>query len=234
MSTILRSVGRNGANLRSDVETVQTLLKAKGYDAGIVDGRCGNGTIGAITNFQRTFMPRPDGLIDPNGGSWRRLSGTGAVSQTTNAPVVTSWGGDSSQWSHEKKMASMFPAMRPKVEAALQGLRDRGFQPRIVFAWRSVAVQLELYRKGNTTVRFSFHNAQKRDGTPNAYAIDVIDSRYAWNPTAESSGYWRALGEEGRKQGLYWGGDWKTFKDWAHLQYFPNSHLRVVKAESGL
>src|SRR5690242_2555658 len=107
MSTILRSVGKSGRNLRSDVETVQTLLKAKGYDPGIVDGSCGNGTIGAIKNFQGTFMAQPDGLIDPDGGSWRRLSGTGAASQTSNAPVLTSWGGDSSQWSHEKKMASL-------------------------------------------------------------------------------------------------------------------------------
>jgi len=234
MSTILRSVGKNGANLRSDVETVQTLLKAKGYDAGIVDGRCGNGTIGAIVKFQGTFMAKPDGLIEPNGGSWRRLSGTGAASQTSNAPALTNWSGDSSQWSHEKKMASMFPDMRPKVEAVLDALRKRGYQPKIVFAWRSVAVQMELYRKGNTTVKFSFHTAQKKDGTPNAYAVDVIDTRYAWGPGAESSGFWRALGEEGRKQGLYWGGDWKSFKDWAHLQYYPNSHLKVVKAESGL
>ncbi|HRI71830.1 MAG TPA: M15 family metallopeptidase, partial [Polyangium sp.] len=186
MSTILRSVGRNGANLRSDVETVQTLLKAKGYDAGIVDGRCGNGTIGAIVKFQATFMAKPDGLVEPNGGSWRRLSGTGATSQTSDAPVLTNWSGDSSQWSHEKKIASMFPDMRPKVEAVLAALRQRTYQPRVHFAWRSVAVQLQLYRQGNTTVKFSFHNAQKRDGTPNAYAVDVIDSRYAWGPGAES------------------------------------------------
>ena len=58
---------------------MQTLLKAKGYDAGIVDGRCGNGTIGAITKFQGTFMAKPDGVIDPGGGSWKRLSGTGGA-----------------------------------------------------------------------------------------------------------------------------------------------------------
>jgi peptidoglycan L-alanyl-D-glutamate endopeptidase CwlK len=234
MSTILRSVGKNGGNLRTDVETVQTLLKAKGYDPGIVDGACGNGTIGAIKKFQGTFMSQPDGLIEPGGGSWRRLSGSGAVSQTTNSPTLTEWGGDSSKWSHEKKIASMFPDMRPKVEAVLAGLRERGFQPKIVFAWRSVAVQLELYRKGNTTVKFSFHTAQKKDGTPNAYAVDIIDVRYAWNPSAETAGFWKALGDEGKKQGLYWGGDWKSFKDVAHLQYYDNSKLKVVKAESGL
>jgi peptidoglycan L-alanyl-D-glutamate endopeptidase CwlK len=234
MSELLQSVGQGGRNLRSDVETVQTLLKAKGYDPGIVDGSCSQGTIGAIRAFQATFMTRPDGLIDPGGGSWRRLSGTGAASQATSAPTLTEWSGDSSQWPHEKKMRSMFPEMRPKVEAVLAGLRQRGFQPRVHFAWRSVAVQLQLFRQGNTTVRFSFHNAQKRDGTPNAYAADIIDSRYAWTAAAESSGFWAALGEEAKAQSLYWGGDWTSFKDWAHVQYFPNSSLRDVKAESGL
>jgi hypothetical protein len=221
MGEILQSVGRGGRNLRSDVSLVQTLLKAKGYDPGVVDGICGQGTIGAIVRFQATFMPSPDGLIEPGYGTWRRLSSSGGASQTSQAP-------------HEKKVRSMFPAMRPKVEAVLEALRRRDFQPKIFFAWRSVAVQLELLRQGNTTVSFSFHNAQLRNGTPNAYAADIIDQRYAWGPGAETSGFWRALGEEGKRQGLYWGGDWVSFRDWAHVQWYPNSKLRDVRAESGL
>ena len=82
MSEILQSVGQGGRNLRADVMTVQTLLKAKGYDPGPVDGICGQGSIGAIRTFQTTFMARPDGLIDVGGGTWRRLSGSGGASPT--------------------------------------------------------------------------------------------------------------------------------------------------------
>ncbi|UQA58624.1 peptidoglycan-binding protein [Polyangium aurulentum] len=234
MGEILQSVGQGGRNLRSDVTLVQTLLKAKGYDPGPVDGICGRGTIGAIRAFQATFMPRPDGLIEPGLGTWRRLSGPGGAAQTSTSPVLTDWSGDSSKWPHEKKVLSLYPDMRPKVEAVLEALKRRDFQPKIFFAWRSVAVQLELFRQGNTKVKFSFHNAQKRNGTPNAYAADIIDARYAWGSGAETSGFWKALGEEGKKQGLYWGGDWVDFRDWAHVQWYPNSKLRDVKAESGL
>jgi len=234
MSDLLQSVGQGGRNLRADVETVQTLLKAKGYDPGIVDGRCGQGTIGAIRRFQATFMSNPDGRIDPGGGSWRRLSGSGGASQTTNSSTLTEWSGDSSKWSQEKKLLSLYPPMRPKIEAVLQGMRDRGFQPKIFFAWRSVAVQLEIYRAGNTKVKFSFHNAQKPDGTPNAYAVDIVDQRWAWGDAAEANGFWKALGAEGKQQGLYWGGDWRSFKDVAHLQWFDNDKLAQVKRESGL
>ena len=55
-----------------------------------------------------------------------------------------------------------------------------------------------------------------------------------WNDEAEENGFWRALGKAGKAEGLYWGGDWRSFKDWAHLQFFPNNKLSGVKKESGL
>jgi peptidoglycan L-alanyl-D-glutamate endopeptidase CwlK len=122
----------------------------------------------------------------------------------------------------------------PKVVAVLEALNRRGFQPKVFFAWRSVAVQLEIFKKGNTKVKFSFHNAQKRDGTPNAYAADIVDSRWGWGAKAATEGFWTALGEEAKVQGLNWGGDWKTFRDWAHVQLTENSKLKQVKKESGL
>ena len=128
----------------------------------------------------------------------------------------------------------MNPLLRPKVQAVITALAARRFQPRIFYGWRSVAVQLELYKKGNSKVKFSFHNAQKPDGTPNSYAADIIDSRYGWSAQAETSGFWKALGEEAKKQKLYWGGDWSDFRDWAHVQLVNNAQLAAVKRESGL
>jgi len=95
-------------------------------------------------------------------------------------------------------------------------------------------VQADLVARGHSKVRFSFHNAQKKNGTPNAYAVDIIDSRWAWSDAAEANGFWQALGKAGKAEGLYWGGDWRSFKDWAHLQFFPNTKLSEVRKESGL
>ena len=153
-------------------------------------------------------------------------------SNATAQPVR--FDGDSSRWSLDEKLRSMHRGLRPKVTAVLQGLSRRGFQPKIHFAWRSVAVQLELFRMGSTKVKFSFHNAQFPDGTPNAHAADVVDARYGWSNQAKISGFWLALGEEAHAQNLYWGGDWKTFRDWAHIQLVPNSMLAGVRKESGL
>ena len=210
---------------------VQTLLKSKGYDPGPIDGICGRNTVKAIRAFQSTFLKNPDGVVEPNRKTWLKLSSTNSIS---TKPNLIRWDGDSTQWSQDKKLQSMTPNLRPKVEAVLEALKQRAFNPTIFYGWRSVAVQLQLYNKGNSKVKFSFHNAQKPDGTPNSYAADIIDSRYGWSTQADTSGFWKALGEEAKKQSLHWGGDWASFRDWAHVQLVPNSQLSEIKKESGL
>jgi peptidoglycan L-alanyl-D-glutamate endopeptidase CwlK len=231
MSTLLASVGERGKNLPEDVLTTQRLLKTKGYDPGPVDGICGSRTIAAIRKFQLTFLAHADGLIEPGRITWMKLSSAGVTPASAD---LGQWTGDSARWPETKKLQSMHPNLSPKVQAVLAALKQRGFQPKVFYGWRSVAVQLELYKQGNSKVKFSFHNAQKPDGTPNAYAADIVDSRYGWSKQAETSGFWKALGEEAKKQGLHWGGDWSSFRDWAHVQLVPNSQLAQIKHESGL
>ena len=52
----------------------------------------------------------------------------------------------------------------------------------------------------------AFVQAQKPDGTPNAYAVDIIDRRWAWGQEAETNGFWDALGSLAKAEGLFWGG----------------------------
>ncbi len=227
MANLTASVGQGGKNLPADVQTVQELLRGNGFDPGS-GGVCDAKTIAEIRAFQARFMANPDGLIEPGHRTWQQLIG-----QASGAPPAQ-WQGDSAQWPQDKKLQSMKPEMAAKVRALLDRLAQRGFQPRIVYGWRSVTVQAQLVAEGKSKVRFSFHNAQLPDGTPNSYAADIIDSRFAWSDQAQSSGFWKALGEEARARGLVWGGDWKSFPDWAHVQLVANSELPRVMAESGL
>lgn len=105
MATISKPVGRilNGAgagNRSEDVRTVQSLLN--GHISSLtpltrltVDGVVGPNTIRAIEEFQRRVvkMLQTDGRVDPNGGTWRALSGTNgqyptAPSSTNSTSVV--------------------------------------------------------------------------------------------------------------------------------------------------
>ena len=248
MISIDGSVGEGGVNADADVRLIQQLLIDAGQDPKGVDGTYGKNTKSAILAFQAGFLSKPDGLISPGGPTFRRLlqtakpatlggSGTAPVTPGPGGsgatPTFTDWSGDSSQWSQEKKLASMTPSMRPKVQRILAKLAAQGFQPKIFFGWRSVAVQAELKRKGNTKVSFSFHNAQTPAGVPNAWAADIIDGRFGWKEP-DCMAFFKALGVAARAEGLVWGGDWTTFKDWAHVQGRQNSELKQVKKESGL
>ncbi|MDR2092217.1 MAG: peptidoglycan-binding protein [Azoarcus sp.] len=69
------SVGEGGFNRPEDVVIVQQLLQDKGYYLpGTLDRRCGILTIKAIKEFQATYvMQAPDGLIQPDKNTWKKL-----------------------------------------------------------------------------------------------------------------------------------------------------------------
>jgi hypothetical protein len=69
------SVGSGGKNYPKDVELVQRLLTKAGQDPGKIDRSCGPKTIAAIKAFQKGFMPKPDGLVQPGKTTIRKLSG---------------------------------------------------------------------------------------------------------------------------------------------------------------
>lgn len=240
MASISGSVGEGGVNREADVEVIQQMLIDAGQNPGIVDGDYGGNTRDAILAFQRTFSANPDGRIDPGGQTLRRLteaSGKPAAAPSAGPAAApsqfTDWSGDSSQWPQDKKLASLDASFRPKVERIIDRLAKAGYQPKIVFGWRSTEVQRRLVREGKSKVSFSFHNAQTPKGIPNAWAVDLVDKRWAWNEP-DCMKFFNALGAEAKVEGLVWGGDWTGFRDWAHIQGRQNSELAKVKAESGL
>jgi hypothetical protein len=82
MSSITASVGARGDNLEADVRLVQSLLNRQDLSPlGPLaeDGRVGSATIEAIRHFQARVvgMSSPDGRVDPDGRTFKRLNGGG-------------------------------------------------------------------------------------------------------------------------------------------------------------
>jgi len=79
MKTITASVGNKGKNNIQDVKVVQALLnqhKLAGFPALLkVDGKSGPKTVERIEAFQKNVlkMAKPDGLVDVNGKTFKRL-----------------------------------------------------------------------------------------------------------------------------------------------------------------
>lgn len=222
------SVGRDADNRKADTRKIQRLLNAVFPASRLeVDGIAGPRTVRRIERFQKRFMRRPDGRVDRDSRTLRRLNAA--------APgLQKKWSGDSTRWSERKKLVSMDDRLLAKVVRVLEALESEGFRPRIVYAWRSMAEQQRLRDAGKSRVSFSFHNAQRKDGVPRACAADIVDRRWGWARAAETAGFWEALGRLAKAQGLYWGGDWRSVKDWAHVQLYPNARLAAIRRESGL
>ena len=94
MLVITGSVGRNGVNTPADVEKVQKLINENLYlmpniNKLAVDKRVGHSTITAITIYQRNILKIaiPDGRIDPNGKTFKRLQETTHKKRPANVSV---------------------------------------------------------------------------------------------------------------------------------------------------
>jgi hypothetical protein len=105
------SVGLGGRNWKFDVKRVQQMLATLHMAPGPDDSRCGRLTIQAIERFQQSFMHRPDGRIDVNGPTWRRLEqqSTHIAKPTAVAP-------------HASQVRRVPPPSRPPLSGAPSAL----------------------------------------------------------------------------------------------------------------
>lgn len=90
MEKLTAAVGNNGKNQPADVTFIQKLLNDYKITGEIkplkIDGKIGPETIRRIEVFQKRilFMGRPDGRIDPNGKTFKRLSSIRATANTAH------------------------------------------------------------------------------------------------------------------------------------------------------
>jgi len=131
---INKSVGRGGVNAPADVEKVQTLLKSKKVYEGRVDKICGSKTITAIEKFQAHFMRSPDGRVDANGTTWKKLTGMlpmGAAlpaqaASTDNTERLLSGRQWVNQYPTSRSTTDLSAAFRSKADNFLSALRTAG------------------------------------------------------------------------------------------------------------
>lgn len=94
---ITGSVGEKGDNKAEDVVTVKNLLNKFGAGLDPANTNCGPKTIEAIKHFQQTKagLANPDGLISPNGKTWKALTGGATAPAETPKTEPNAGGGGS-------------------------------------------------------------------------------------------------------------------------------------------
>lgn len=115
-----------------------------------------------------------------------------------------------------------------KVENTFRSMRregmDMGTAPQGSF--RSFQEQDALYAKGRTRPGRKVTNAQGGESFHN-YGVAADNAFYdeggniTWPETGDYEKLWTRYGEHAKKQGLEWGGDWRSIQDRPHVEYHP-------------
>lgn len=124
------SVGKGGVNALADVIVVQHLLNdwlaATGQPLLPTDGDCGPRTIAAIAACQAQVvgLPKPDGLVTPDGRTWTALSG----GQGAPAPLSGAawWRANQARYPNSDKLADLAPPFRERAGAFIDALEQAG------------------------------------------------------------------------------------------------------------
>ena len=119
-------------------------------------------------------------------------------------------------------VGALVPAFADRVVLLVARMRARGHD----------AVVWETYRTPERAAKFAEAGVGSADSM-HCYglAADIISEASAWNAPAD---FWAALGEEARKLGLVWGGDWhgqqRPHGDKPHVQAIRVSEQRAFRA----
>lgn len=119
----------------------------------------------------------------------------------------------------ENRLKKVHPELASRIRAVAATLAQAGINIEVVQGLRTFAEQDELFKQGRTKPGLVVTHAKGGQSNHNyGLAVDVVpfvDGKPNWNAP---NSVWVAIGHEGGKLGLEWGGDWKKFIDKPHLQ----------------
>jgi hypothetical protein len=129
----------------------------------------------------------------------------------------------------ERVLASLSSELRPIAQEFVTQARAAGYRVVLASGTRTVSEQNKLYAKGRTEPGNRVTNAKGGDSPHNfGLAFDFAFGNAVGRPTWPAGAPWAAAAAIGKRLGLEWGGDWKSFTDRPHLE-LPG--WRDVRAE---
>lgn len=141
-------------------------------------------------------------------------------------------------------LEKVHPELARRVKIVIENAAKRGFDIKVVQGLRTIKEQNELYAQGRTK---KGRIVTKAPGgfSPHNYgcAVDLaltepVREGAIMTHFPDRSFVWAVIGDEGQKQGLEWGGSWKSFKDRPHLEVpllkYGRPLLKLVSASGSL
>jgi peptidoglycan L-alanyl-D-glutamate endopeptidase CwlK len=122
---------------------------------------------------------------------------------------------------------SLHPLVKKKADQLKKKAAEQGIAIRITDGFRTLEEQDKLYQKGRADgshiVTYaeggeSYHNY----GLAVDFALELANGNIIWDITFDGNGNsksdWMEVVKIAKHLGFEWGGDWKSFKDYPHLQ----------------
>ncbi|TGB04672.1 D-alanyl-D-alanine carboxypeptidase family protein [Halobacillus salinus] len=131
-----------------------------------------------------------------------------------------------------RNMKAVHPAVKDKIHLLLIKCYRDGINVQISSGYRSNTEQQRIYNQGRTTAGSVVTNAKPGQSVHN-YGLAVDYFLTNWDGTDATwtvNKDWRSVAEFGKALRFNWGGDWKNFRDYAHLELTDGLSWRDLKA----
>lgn len=129
-----------------------------------------------------------------------------------------------------RKIEDLHPKVQEICRMHIEACRKRGVNIIVTSTLRDAEYQAYLYSLGRTRPGNRVTNMKEigPHGFGLAYdVVPIVNKKAVWN----NNRLWAIIGEEGKKLGLTWGGDWKSIVDKPHFEYTDG--LKAADLRSG-
>lgn len=141
-----------------------------------------------------------------------------------------------------ERIELLHPALRQDAKEVLEWAWNRGIKLRYTQTLRTFKEQDALYAQGRTKPGSKVTNAKGGQSYHNyGLALDICliseDSKsLVWDLKydgidEDKKADWIQVVEEFKKRGWQWGGDWKSFKDYPHVEKTGGKSLKTLLEE---
>ena len=131
---------------------------------------------------------------------------------------------------NSRKIEDLHPYVAKLCRAFVAACKKEGIDILITSTWRDNESQNALYAQGRTKPGKIVTNARAGSSFHNyKLAFDfvpIVNGKAQWNDIAT----FKRAGEIGKRLGLDWAGDWKSFREYAHLQWTGGLSLAQLRA----
>jgi peptidoglycan L-alanyl-D-glutamate endopeptidase CwlK len=119
---------------------------------------------------------------------------------------------------NSRLVKDLHPIVKELCEKHIAACEKRGIRIITTSTLRDNEYQATLYAQGRTKAGSIVTNMKEIGPHGFGLAYDVV-ATIAGNAIWNDNAIWKIIGEEGKKLGLVWGGDWKSISDKPHFEY---------------